>query len=70
VLAQGPVFQAGPQRMLFEGGFTRDDTDPYIRFMDIAPDGRFLVVEPSKAGDPASIVIVQHWDEEVKRALR
>jgi serine/threonine protein kinase/Tol biopolymer transport system component len=70
VLAQGPAFQAGPQRMLFEGGFTRDDTDPYIRFMDIAPDGRFLVVEPTKAGDPASIVIVQHWDEEVKRALR
>jgi len=30
-----------PPRLLFEGGFARDDIDPHIRYVDVGRDGRF-----------------------------
>jgi len=44
-------------------------TDPNIRYLDEAPDGRFLMVESTGTGAGASIVVAQHWDEEIKRLL-
>ena len=38
------------------------------RQYDVSPDGkRFLVVTPPKdAGDPPELIVMQHWDEELK----
>jgi hypothetical protein len=68
VRPRGPVFRAEPPRVLFRGGFFRDPLDTGIRFYDVAPDGRFLMLEP--AGDStASVVLVQNWAQELERSL-
>ena len=37
---------------------------------DVSPDGkRFLVIEPPKNATP-DLVVVQHWDEELKALVR
>ena len=49
-----------PAKVLFEGGF-----DP--GGFDVAPDGRFLVIESVQENTtPASIVVVLNWQEELK----
>jgi hypothetical protein len=55
-------------RQLFQGGFAYDMADLIIRFYDVAPDGRFLVVEPVETKN-AWLVVAQHWDEEVRKLL-
>jgi serine/threonine-protein kinase len=69
VVSQAPDFRVDVPHMLFEGGFVHDDADPVIRFLDVAPDGRFLIVGAVDTGGAAALVIAQHWDEEVKRLL-
>jgi len=59
---------SGQPRVLFEGGFQRDDTDPHMRLVDVAADGRFLAVAPNAPG-AASVVVAQHWTDEVARLL-
>ena len=61
-----PVIEA--PRLLFEGGFMTDPGDLVLRFYDVAHDGRFFVIERSPGKTP-SIVVVQHWDEELKTRL-
>ena len=43
------------------------------RVYDIAPDGRFLMIKPGGGSEltPAhtSLVVVQHWGEELKRLV-
>jgi hypothetical protein len=41
------------------------------RAYDVSPDGkRFLVViPPREKADPPDVVVVQHWDEELKRLV-
>ncbi len=58
-------------RVLFEGGFAQEDgeMDLNLRFVDVAPDGRFLVVERTHADATASMVVVENWDDELKRLL-
>ena len=58
-------------RVLFEGGFKHFDSelDLGLRFVDVAPDGGFLVVEPAHADATASMVVVENWDDELKRLL-
>jgi len=58
-----------PPRMLFEGGFAHDDTDPGLRFFDAAADGRLIMVEPIGTSTPPSIAVVQHWDQELSRLV-
>jgi hypothetical protein len=44
--------------------------DPTVSSYDVAPDGRFLMIEPSDTSAdaaPASIVVVENWAEEIKR---
>jgi SOS-response transcriptional repressor LexA len=52
--------------VLLEQGFVHDDTDPNMRYVDMARDGRLLVVEPTQAVSDAAIVVAQHWDQERK----
>ena len=50
--------------MLFEGGFVQSG----IRSFDVAPDGRFVMIEANATtATSASIVVVQNWLEELKR---
>jgi len=69
VVTETPALRFEPARLLFEGGFAHDDTDPGLRFFDQAPDGRLLMIEPSGVAGTASIIVVQHWDQELNRLL-
>ena len=64
---------AGPRietpRIVIDGGFVHDDTDSIIRFFDVAADGRLLMIEPIDTASPASLVVVQHWDQTLRRLL-
>jgi hypothetical protein len=47
-------------------------TGPFARSYDVASDGRFLMVQPAgvgEEGNASSIVVVQNWFEELKRAV-
>jgi hypothetical protein len=46
-----------------------DDSDANLRYIDVAPDGRFLAVEAAPTSSTASIVLAQHWAEEVGRLV-
>jgi hypothetical protein len=42
------------------------------RTYDVAPDGRYLVVKGAAtdpAASPPSLIVVQHWGEELKRLV-
>ncbi len=69
VTAQATGIRVDAPAVLFEGGFVHDDTDANIRFFDVAADGRFLMIEPTEASKPASIVVAPHWDADLKRLL-
>jgi serine/threonine protein kinase/Tol biopolymer transport system component len=68
VVSEAPDFRVAAPQVLFEGGFAHD-ADPLLRFFDVAPDGRLLMIEPTDIARAASIVVAQHWDEELKRLL-
>src|SRR4029077_4715391 len=57
--------RAEQPQVLLDGGFTHDDADANIRFFDVAPDGRLLIIEAFEKSSGAAIVIVQHWGEEL-----
>ena len=69
VALQGAGIRVDAPAMLFEGGFVHDDTDANIRFFDVAADGRFLMIEPTDSGKPASIVVAPHWDKPLRRLV-
>ena len=69
VLSSSLQFRVESPRLLFEGGFVRDETDPIMNFLDVAPDGRFLAVESTESAASASLVVVQHWEQELNRLL-
>jgi serine/threonine-protein kinase len=62
----GSVFRVDPPRTLFEGGFYGNPA--MERIYDVAPDGRFVMVEnePNDNATPASIVVVLNWFKELK----
>jgi hypothetical protein len=69
----GSTFRPGNPTRLFEG--------PYLtiagqagRTYDVSPDGqRFLMIKVGDGADetaaPASLIVVQHWFEELKRLV-
>ena len=72
-VAPGPSWAATTPTLLVKEGY---DTAPGVttgRTYDAAPDGqRFLMVKESGADGtaaPASIIVVQHWVEELKRLV-
>jgi len=48
--------------VLFEGGFEPGSQ----RAFDVAPDGRFLMIEATTTDFSHSIVVVRNWAEELK----
>ena len=64
-----PELRFEAPRMLFEGGFRYDTNDLVLRYYDVAPDGRFVMVEPTEANS-ASVVVTQHWADEITVRLR
>jgi len=69
VVSETPGLRLEPARMLFEGGFAHDDTDPGLRFFDVASDGRLIMVEPIGTSTPQSIAVVQHSDQDLNRLV-
>jgi Tol biopolymer transport system component len=55
------TFAADPPRLLFSG--------PYMD-VDVAADGRFIMVERPKSEPTAQITLVQNWFDELKRKFR
>jgi serine/threonine-protein kinase len=71
VEATGATWNAGAPTKLLEGRYfiAGPNTGPQY---DISPDGqRFLMIKStgSEAGVVSAIVVVQHWDEELKRLV-
>src|SRR5262245_18372654 len=67
VAIQPSAFRAEPPHVLLEQGFVHDETDPNQRYVDVARDGRLLIVEASQTVSDASIVVAQHWDADLKK---
>ena len=66
-----PTFAAGNSQKVFDGVFL---TAQNIRSYDVSADGqRFLTIKNTastgETAPPASIVVVGHWTEELKRLL-
>jgi serine/threonine-protein kinase len=68
VLSTTPIFRVERPRVLFEGQYGREPHNTSIRVYDVAPDGRFLMLEPAGV-TTASLVLVQNWAEELERLL-
>ena len=56
-------------RVLFEGEFEEGGTS--TANYDIAPDGRFLMIEPSRDREPppSHLVVIDNWFTEVRQKL-
>jgi len=67
VASTGLGLRIEPPRVLFEHEFEAGPRSP--RTFDVAPDGRFIMVERSTAKSSASIVLARNWGEEVKRRV-
>jgi Tol biopolymer transport system component len=64
VVSEVPDFRVETPRMLFEGGFVQGS----MRSFDVAPDGRFMMIEANATtATSASIVVVHDWFDELKR---
>jgi len=65
MVATTPEPRFDPPRPVFEGGLAYDAADLVLRFFDVAPDGRFVVVEPAETS-PAVVVVALHWDQALR----
>jgi len=67
--ANGTTWNAGTPMKLLEGRYVTGGT--LGRMYDVSPDGqRFLMIKAAGAdagGAPPVLIVVQHWDEELKR---
>ena len=73
VEASGATWNAGTPTKLLEGRYFTGGPGAAGRPYDVSPDGqRFLMIKEPGAdatATPPSIIIVQHWDEELKRIV-
>ena len=71
VEASGTTWSAGTPMKLLEGRYVTGGT--LGRMYDVSPDGqRFLMIKapgPDPSATPPALVVVQHWDEELKRLV-
>jgi hypothetical protein len=71
VEARGTTWNAGTPTTLLEARYVTGGT--LLRNYDVSPDGqRFLMVKAPGTGAsaaPPAIIVVQHWDEELKRLV-
>jgi serine/threonine protein kinase/Tol biopolymer transport system component len=69
-----PSLRIGTPRLLFESNFIAENDGSGVNNYDVAPDGRFLMIQP-KAADGQSelprpqINVVVNWFEELKRLV-
>ncbi len=74
VQTEGPTFEAGTSKVLFEGSYRYGYTDMTSNY-DVSADGqRFVMVTeaPSTGGLedlPVQINVIQNWFEELKRLV-
>ena len=62
----GTTLVFGRPQVLFEFSmFMTGGSQPY----DIAPDGRFLVIQRGQADTEQNLILVQNWTEELKRLV-
>jgi serine/threonine-protein kinase len=73
-MANGPPASGGAPTKVLEGRYVMSVGGNFPRNYDIAPDGqRFLMIKASVVGAnsaPPQLVVVQHFDEELKRLVR
>ena len=72
VETSGTTWNAGTPMKLFEGRYYDATTGSAGRSYDVSPDGeRFLMIKRpgSDAGATSAILVVQHWNEELKRLV-
>ncbi len=71
VRTSGPTFGMGSPAKVFETRYAQPNP---ARHYDVSPDGqRFLMLKESAAdpnATPASMVVVEHWFEELKSRVR
>ena len=60
-----PVFLPSRPRLLFEGDYP---VDPSHASYDVAPDGRFLMIQDNNA-DRTQLNVVLNWFSELKREV-
>jgi len=63
-----PEFKAGVPKELFKGQF-RGSATFFGHSYDLAPDGRFLMIQESQESIPPAIHVVLNWFEELKRLV-
>jgi serine/threonine-protein kinase len=63
----GSTWTATSPRKVLDPGYWSREALIFLAY-DVSPDGkRFLVVTPpTDQGDPPDLVVIQHWDEELK----
>jgi serine/threonine-protein kinase len=73
VEASGATWNAGAPMKLLEGRYYTGDGASGGRAYDVSPDGqRFLMIKaPATDANvaPPALIVVQHWDEELKRLV-
>ncbi len=62
-----PTFNAGEPRLLFEGRFLPGD--PGLPNYDVAPDGRFLMIESEGEPTVTKLNVVLNFFEELERLV-
>jgi hypothetical protein len=60
-----PEFKVTGSEVLFEGRYLSGS----FKHFDVAPDGRFLMIQESEESTPPSIHVVLNWFEEPKRLV-
>jgi hypothetical protein len=72
-VASGPAWTPSALTKVLEATDVVSSSGVVFRNYDIAPDGqRFLMLKPAGSdatGPPQQIVVVQHFDEELKRLV-
>jgi serine/threonine-protein kinase len=73
-VTRGPTWAATAPTLLVNAGYFAPAGGNAGRTYDIAPDGqRFLMIKQGGGADqtaaPANLIVVQHWDEELKRLV-
>jgi Tol biopolymer transport system component len=68
-IAPGATFSAGTPTKLFEGRYYVGDAANVGRTYDVSPDGRRFLMMKADTTTPPQIIVVQHFDEELKRLV-
>jgi len=70
VKERGPSWAATTSTPLIKEGYVTVPGGNPGRTYDISPDGqRFLLIKAEPAATPITLIVVQHFDEELKRLV-